>query len=239
MKLPNWLRIFWWAALLVGFSFGFVKRLPGILDGKTVLVDTPILIVWLVLLLLPLFSEIGILGFSFKKDIENLKTEIRHNIESVRTEIRNAVEVRTNISPNFVLAPPDSQLPAIEKRILALLSKLKEELSIPLEEVRDTKLQASPETISLFEARYNIERELRRLWLQNSHAITSRRFTPTIRVLQSLIEDGVLDDRIGDAVREVWTVASPAIHGEEVSAAKVKFVREVAPGLVAALKARR
>jgi hypothetical protein len=45
------------------------------------------------------------------------------------------------------------------------------------------------------------------------------------------------DPRLLSAIRDVYAIASWGIHGEDISGAQVKFVREVAPGLLAALRA--
>ena len=197
-----------------------------------------VLVVWLALLLLPFFQEISLFGLTFKKEFEALKTNVKEEVAGIRAEIRNSVDVRTQISPNIVFPspPPDSQLPAIEKRILTVLDAVLNERDVPKAEVSREALVAPPDAEILFRARYNIERELRRIWNQHMQEIPQRRFLPTLRITQSLVEWELIDSRVAEAIREVWLVASPAIHGEPVTPAKVSFVREVAPQLVATLR---
>lgn len=49
----------------------------------------------------------------------------------------------------------------------------------------------------------------------------------------------MISPNLAHAVREVYSVCSAAIHGEDVSDNQVQFVRDVAPELLAALEAVR
>lgn len=53
---------------------------------------------------------------------------------------------------------------------------------------------------------------------------------------RALAEEGFLDPDLVHAIREVYSVASAAIHGEPVSEAKVDFVRDVEGQLLSALR---
>ena len=66
-----------------------------------------------------------------------------------------------------------------------------------------------------------------------------RRPIPVFQIARILANEGLLDPRLANVVREVYAVASPAVHGEPVSEAKIAFVRDVAPELISALKAIR
>jgi hypothetical protein len=239
MKLANWFKITWWALLLLGFGVVLSMRYRDLIAGKPIGTDVVVLVVWLALLLLPLFQEISVFGLTFKREFEALKTNVRDGVASLRTEIRNSVDIRTQISPNFVfpLAPPDSQLPAIEKTIQAVIEGVSTRLDVPPVAASGEELGAPPDAVLLFRARYNIERELRRIWKQHAQDATQRRFLPTLRIAQSLAEWELIDSGIEKAIRDVWLVASPAVHGEPVTQAKVAFVSDVAPQLVATLKA--
>jgi hypothetical protein len=238
MKFPNWFKIVWWVLLLVGLGVILTKRYNELITGKLVGSDVLVLVVWLALLLLPLFQEISLFGLTFKKEFETLKTNVRDEVSSIRSEIRNSVDIRTQISPNFVFPPPppDSQLPAIEKSIRGVLEAVLNERDISHAAVSQEVLAAPPDAELLFRARYNMERELRRIWQHRAQESAERRFMPTLRIAQSLVEWELINPGVERAIREVWVAASPAIHGEPVTPAKVAFVRDVAPQLVAFLK---
>jgi hypothetical protein len=238
MKLPNWFKILWWILLLIGLSVFLLKRYSDLIVGKPTGLDMLVLVVWLALLLLPLFQEVSLFGLTFKKEFEALKTNVKEEVASIRAEIRNSVDIQTQISPSIVLppSPPDSQLPAIKKEIQAALEEALSKRNLSSATVFEEVLVTPPDTEILFRARYNIERELRRIWLLYSQQPADRRFLPTLRIAQSLAEWNVIDRGVEGAIREVWLVASPAIHGQPVTQAKVDFVKGVAPKLVATLK---
>lgn len=241
MKLPNWFKIAWWVFLLIGLGILLTRRYNDFLAGKAIGSDILVLIVWLALLLLPLFQEISLFGLTFKKEFEALKSNVKEEIASIKADIRNSVDVRTQISPSFVFPPPppDSQLPAMEKRILAALERSSDRGEIRQRIIAEEALAAPPDVEILFRARYNIERQLRRIWnakLQEPPPVYRPPF-PTLRIAQSLAERGLIPEELEAGIRELWSVASPAIHGEAVSPAKVAFVREVAPMVIAVLKA--
>jgi hypothetical protein len=93
-----------------------------------------------------------------------------------------------------------------------------------------------PEDVSfLFETRYAIERELDRLARSREIRVSDNR-TSVLRLNKSLVEAGVIDPTLENAIREVYSVCSAAIHGRHVTPAQVKFVKDVEPGLIAALR---
>jgi hypothetical protein len=57
-----------------------------------------------------------------------------------------------------------------------------------------------------------------------------------IQLSRVLSEAGVIEPGLTNAIREMYSVSSPAIHAEDVSQPKVSFVREVGPQLVGALR---
>jgi hypothetical protein len=89
----------------------------------------------------------------------------------------------------------------------------------------------------LFQARYNIEKEIRRLWGGHMDDPVTARRLPITRMVQALAEAGVIDPRIASAIRDVYAVASLSVHVETVSPAQIAFVRDVATELIAALRA--
>lgn len=239
MKFPTRFKVFWWIFILLLISYFLYRRSADVVSGHSVPVDVFAFLVWTALLLLPFYSEISFFGMTFKKEIEVLKSQVKDEISGLRAEIRTSVDLRSQINPSFnILAPPpDSQLPEIEKRIQAIVENTVRTLG--LRAVEPSTLTLSPDVDFLFKVRYNLEREVRRIWKLRAQGddVVRQRFVPTLRVARNLSEAGLIDRGIEGAIREVWTVASPAIHGEHVTEAQVSFAREVAPQLIATLKA--
>jgi hypothetical protein len=223
---------------MIGLGLFLGKRYSELFSGKPIMSQMLVLVVWFALILLPLFQEISLFGLTFKREFEALKANVRDEVASIRSEIRNSVDIRNQFSPSFVFQPPppDSQLPAIGNKIQAELGDPPDDPETNRAAVFSELLGIPPDTESLFRARYNIEHEVRRLWQQYSRDANDRKFVPTLRIAKSLAEWEIINPEVERAIREVWLVASPAIHGEPVTSAKVEFVRKVAPLLVTILK---
>jgi hypothetical protein len=57
-----------------------------------------------------------------------------------------------------------------------------------------------------------------------------------INLLRYLEERELISRGLFNSIRDVYAICSSAIHGEGVSEAKVSFVRDVAPELIASLE---
>jgi hypothetical protein len=97
--------------------------------------------------------------------------------------------------------------------------------------------EVPPDVQFLVLTRYSIERELRQLWKASFGTDAERLSAP--RLLPALVESGILTTNLAKAIREVYSVCSPAVHGEDISQAKVRFVRDLAPDLLSTLRAIR
>lgn len=146
--------------------------------------------------------------------------------------------VRATFSPHFNIPTPatDAQLPEIERFIKAAVSDV---LS-----AHGNKAPPPPELIPisenvsfLFATRYNLEKELRRIGETRQLFAETRRPAPAIHLANALVQAELLEPRLAHAIREVYSVCSPAIHGKPVTDAQVSFARDVGQVLIAALQA--
>lgn len=234
MKFPNWFVILWWVFLLALASVYVGLRHTALLAGQVTGVDVVVIAVGVCLLVFPLFREMSIFGVSFKDRIDGLRNEVA----GLRTELHASVDIRNQII--LPTPPPDSELPAIEQRIERSLENALKSMGIALPTVSGDALKVSNDIMLLFGARYNLEYELRRLWQRRleRNAPVSRRFTPTLQVARTLAQAGVIDTATEAAIHEVWSIAAPGIHGEPITPVQVAFVKDVAPRVVSALRAR-
>jgi hypothetical protein len=160
IRFANWFRVAWWIVLCAAVTLILRARLGAISGGSAVPADVFVFLIWVALLLVPVFSEISFFGISLKQEIKDLSDQVTR----LQTEIRNSVDVRAQINPVFYAAPPaDSQLPALEQRLKAMLAEVLREAGV--ERVAPTapsdELPAGVEF--LFKARYQLEQELRRI----------------------------------------------------------------------------
>lgn len=81
----------WYLILLISSSIFVYLNWSSIWQVKITEFSTLtlIFILWLMLLLLPLFSEIEIIGVKFKRELEKAKKELSQEIKDVRLDIIN------------------------------------------------------------------------------------------------------------------------------------------------------
>lgn len=235
MKLPNWFRIGWWAALLLVTTVVIARRYDAIDAGNAQTSDLLLIVIWFSLALAPVFQEIKLPGgVALKQKIEELKGDVA----ALRQVISNSVDFRAQFNPviNVPAAPSDAQLPAIEGRIV---QKLEEWIvQQGLHHVVREPLPALPDGVAfLFQVRYELEREMRRIWDARMEPDRFRRPRSAWQMASNLAEEGFLDAGLTSVIRDLYAVASSVIHGEPVTDAKVSFARDVAPGLLGALRA--
>jgi hypothetical protein len=240
LRLPNWFRIAWWLAITIALTWFLYRRYPDLVAGRSAPIDLVAFVIWIALLLAPVFVELGILGITLKQKIDEAAKEIGNQVSTLRAEVRNAVDVRATISPQFTFPhpPSDTQLPAIEKLVRAAIDDALRTYGVPAPAPgHPESVQLADDVMFLFATRYTMEKELRRILRENELELPGRRVGASMQLTSRLVEAGIIEIDLERAVRQVYAVCSPAIHGEPVSNAQVSFVREVAPGLITALRA--
>lgn len=211
--------------------------------GKANSADIAFFVLWLVLVLVPIFSEIKFgsiveLKQNIERATDDLKRDVRTELGELRLELRNSVDVRTSISPHFNIPAParDDQLPQLENTIKAAIAEALGPRPLEPPRAQPTPDQVSDDVMLLFQTRYRIEVELRRIASAYCLDTDSRRPISGLRLAQALVQQEILPSRLLGAIREVYAVCSPAVHGAPVSPAQVAFVRDVGPTLVGALQ---
>lgn len=234
-------RTFWWGTLIICMGYYLVSRLEQLQAGKPTWFDALVFIVWIALALGPFFKEMEFLGFKLKQEVAKLKEHVTSEIASIRTTIQTTVDQRQSVTSSLMVGYPpplDSQLSNIQEQIRVAV---REAVGSVVETQRPPSTQAveppPDETQLLFAARLALEKELRIIHRPAISGISDvRRFEPIQRITEALVRNEVITPDIGHAIREVYSVCSLAVHGEDVSPAKVDFVRNTAPELISALK---
>jgi len=235
MKLPTWFKVIWWIFITGGTGALFYSRIEAIAEGRTALVDIFIFLVLVVLLLVPIFQEISFFGLKFKQAIDDLKKQITTELRIFKADIQTTISNTSNVNVTIPRwAPPDEQLPDLERRIRTTITEaLREEGITPPALAAPVTPDVDDNTLFLFKTRHAMEKTLRNLAsLMN---LPSGRAFPINRLSGILVEVEVLNPKIAQAIREIYGVCSPAIHGDPVTDAQVKFVRDLAPQVLDAL----
>ena len=230
-------KFYWWIFLLILATIFLIFRIYSILAGFSNPIDFIIFLIWIALLLVPFFEEINVFGIKLKREIEDLKTDLTSQIISLRSDVHNSINLKSEIKPNFYLNPPnDEQLTKIEEN-------LKKKLEETLKDKGIGQVEKFPEfdvdegVKFLFSVRYQIEREIRRIWddIFLGKKMNRNRFS-ILMMINDLTEAGIIDHSSAGIIREVTRVCNPTIHGEDVSNKQVDFVRKIAPELITILK---
>lgn len=232
VKLPNWFRIAWWTLLLGLVTTVVVRRYPALVAGSSATSDVLVILVWVALALAPVFQEIKLPGIALKQKLEELKNDV----VALRQVVSNSVEFRAQFIN--VPAPPDAQLPQIAAQLVRLLEPSGLTQQRTQEAVAAFAPSVPEDALLLFRVRFEIDRQVRRVWVAKMGPDRSYDRIATVAMAQILaFEGGFLDRALASAIRELYAVTSPAVHGEDPSPAKVAFVRDVSPRVLAALQA--
>lgn len=233
MNFPEEYKLPYWICLLVLFLVVIIYRV--FTSGLTSTLDIIIVFIWIALLLMPLFQEINIFGLKLKREIDNLKTDLSSQITSLRTEVQNSVNIGMNQKQNINIyqsPPPDEDLPEIEEHLKPIIEEYAENSGFQkTEEFPDQEV--SEDVKFLFSTRYLIENELRRIW---SYAFDKKTPRSASRILENLTKQEIISLKFAHAIKDVLRVCNPAIHGEEVTDAQIRFVKDLGPEVISVLK---
>ena len=228
----RWFERIWWLVLTVGGIAYLVNRWDALAQGALTMPDTVISVVVTGLLLAPLFREVSVFGLSLKRSFDSVKEEV----SSLRNAVNTALSVSTTVAPQFFLPAPisDTELPDLEARVKAAVGELLD--SQKAEPVSPEGIVTSPDIQFLFATRYHIESELRRIvWTRDIVPDGGKRMGG-VQLLRTLAQADIISPHLYSSIREVYIICSRAIHAEDVSPNQIAFVRDVAPGVIGALK---
>lgn len=239
MEFSKDFRTFWWAILIFCIGYYLWGRYDQLQAGEPTWFDALAFIVWVTLAIGPFFKEMEIFGFKFKQDIEKLKEHFSTELASIRTTIQTTSDNRQTMNPQFTFAyppPPDSQLGSIEEQVKNAIHSAVSNFGVPVVTTKSPSVEPLSTDIEyLFRARVGMEKELRKIQKFVSQD-ASKRPEPIFRLVDTLVRNELISGEIGQAIREVYSVCTPAMHGEDVTSAQVNFVKNTAPELISALK---
>lgn len=234
MRLPNWSKIVWWG-LVTSSTTGFLyQRYSDLVAGRAAPADVIVFLVWLALVLAPIFDEITIPGLKFKQQIESLKKEITQ----VRSELHSTADARASLSQqiNFPLPPSDAQLPDLERVAKAAAAEALREYGTRVPPP-PPDVGIPPDVQFLFATRYNLEREIYRIAYARGVSPFGPRVISPMQMIRAIASAQLISPQLERSIREVYAVCSAAVHAQDVTPAKIAFVRDVADDLLNALRA--
>jgi hypothetical protein len=233
MDFSKHFRQGWWALLVITIGSYLIQRYPSMITGDSITADMLVFLVWIAICLAPLFKEIELPGIKLKQEVEQLKKDL----VEVRNEFQSSSESHSSVS--ITSLAPDSLLPSIESRVESAVKKALGPLPKSVDDDSLTQLQVPSDSTFLFETRYSLEQALRRAdrLLDSDEPGAMRSRLPGHRIAHNLVRHEILSSDLANAIREIYSICSAAIDGEDISQAKVEFVRRTADEVIAALNA--
>lgn len=230
MKLPNWFKILWWIILLGLTAKILYKRFDAIVTGQSVPADIFIFLLFVALMLVPIFSEIEFFGIKFKKEIEDLRQDISMKLGDIKNEIRNTQTQTVNQTiQGFGPPPPDNKLPELENEIDRIVKAKLREHGVSIAPSLTIQADVPENNLQMFKIRYNIENELRRIWqnrFENDEPNDRWKYQSVMKIIQDLTKFEIIDNNFYHILREILSICNYAIHGENVTDNQVSFVKK-------------
>lgn len=197
------------------------------------------MIIWLALVLVPIFPDIELFGVKLKAQLDELKSDVRHDLAQVRAEIRSAIDIRTTVNPVFNLQPAsDQQLASLREIVKEEIANHRITLQLAGVGTVTPPTPVPSEILELFTVRYNLEKELVRISeTRFGQAPATRRPAGANVVIRSLSDAALLSPDLAEAIRELYAIATAGTHDRRPTTEQLTFVRDLAPTALAALKA--
>ncbi len=187
-----------------------------------------------ILSLMPLISEIDLLGFSIKKDLNETKSELKSEILDIREQVLNLnFNSNSNTTNNYYgLMPSEEKLNEADKFTKAY--------SISSDPSRKSISANIPEdVIELFRIRYNIEQKFKDIY--NLLDIINPRFFVDVNkvlnnnsVMEIMKKRGISKDGLSN-IKHMISVCNRIIHGEFVDDTYIKYVKSLYPPVMQAV----
>ena len=231
-KIWEFVKIKTWYIILLGLSSAYVwyYRLE-IYQLKELNAQNLIFIIWLILLLLPLFSELEFLGLKIKKEVQKETEEVKTALNSIQSQV-NQLQLTSSVANNFSFynssLPTKQKLDELNKEI-AESGEISTGVDITKEAILD---KDEDKAVYLFKVRLNIEKCVHEICEKIGEDIgTSQR-----RGAFYLKNAGIIDNITFDLIRQVCSIANHGIHGEIVSDEYIEFVKRTYPEIMRRLK---
>jgi len=210
----------------------FIWRLEPIGQGNSAPIDIFIFLILVALLLTPIFAEVEFFGIKLKREIDELKTQIKLQFGDLKNEIKNSQiqTINQNIT-GFGPPPTDEEIPELDAKIDQIIKKKLKEYEIGLDYKPKGRIDVPKDNVMMFQIRYNIEQELRRIWTQNTDDLQNRK-KPLNIIIGDLTDSHIIDKQMHYILREILSVCNYAIHGEKVSQSQIDFVTKNAKEII-------
>lgn len=219
-KIKSALKKYWWYIILLIMSSVYVFVNWNDINKLSELnVRTVIFILWIALLILPLFSEIEIGSVKLKREIEQTRADVKESIGELKYQILD-MKISNNNSSTVVLNYPPL---ASKDELLQMQMNIKPEENEHNATTDEPKIPN--DNVYLFKVRLDLEKQL--FSLCNLFQYGERR--TMYAMVQFLIQHEVIDRNTAELIRQILNIANRGVHGEIIDDDYISFVKKTYP----------
>lgn len=221
-------RKYWYIFLLITSSLYVWRNRLEIYQLAEFNAQNLIFLLWLLLLLFPLFSEMEVLGVKFKKEVEQSKKEIQQSISALGDQIMTMQIYNASVNSQQI----SIQLPT-EKEVVKLLENTKDSLNEKQNTEIDAQLNTaiSEDTAYLLKVRLTLEKKLREICEIYEYKNVGLQAMTT-----SLAKNRIIDTETSQHLKQIIEVCNRGVHGEIMSEKYIKLVRILLPDVLEKLE---
>jgi len=200
-----------------------------------------IFILWLLLLFLPLFSEMEFLGVKLKKEVNKVKIEVKEGFNNLRMEIMdmrisNCNANTVNFGDNFLATKEKlnewSEDFATNPNDTDDNLKAKADIAVDAKGESNIDFEVTEESIYLFKVRLMLQRMLTDLCEKTEYS--GRKIAP--EMIKHLARYEVLNSKTMNLLSQTMRISNRGVHGEIVSKEYIEFIKKVLPEIQKQLK---
>lgn len=230
----NYVKRKWWYLILLGVSSWLVYQNRASifsLEFEKFNGLTLIFILWIVLLLLPLFSEMEFFGVKLKKEVEKATNEVKESIidlkmQLIQLQVSNSVANTIQFGGNVL--PSEGKL----EELLQLVQGLQQGAPKDAMDVPNKPDEDEDKSVYLFKVRLGIETALSEL----AEKLGYNEKMPMTKIVQILYRGEVIDGVTSDLISQAVKIANRGVHGEIVSDEYIDFMKQTYPEIQRQLK---
>lgn len=221
----------WYLFLLVVSSIYVWYYRFDIYQLKELNAQNLIFLLWLLLLLMPLFSEMEFLGVKVKKEVEKATEEVKESLQNLQTQM-NQIQLTNSVATNLNFS--NTPLPSEQKieELLQMVRELQSTYPGTNAASNNSVVIDGDKNVFLFKVRLDIETSLREL----CEKIGCYDRTPMMKMTQLLNRKEVINGMTCDLIGQVIKIANRGVHGEIVSSEYIAFVEKTYPEIMRQLK---
>ncbi len=225
MEFSKGFKITWWIVTEIIIAVLIYIRRSNLMQNEPSQYDLTLLILFVGLLMMPIFSELEVFGFKLKNEISNVKKDV----EVLDKKLTNIVTLQNTSHQTLNLNQPvsDDRLPEIEKEIKKISEQLVGVNKSDGGNVTQRIHEVSDDVTYLFSVRYNIEKYVRQIAEKSGILENESRGMPVTRILMKLSAMDKMDTKFLKSISDVYRICSPAVHGEDVDSEKLDFVKSI------------